>query len=180
MEHKSGKITESKTVSSYGKTKSHSFDSRVSGDEGVQQQVVGLENVSYSQGFTKETNDWEFSRVDIRMGAFVPGDMDYDIVFEGVRSVVKELVAVETDGLNGVEREPVVDEKDLDIINRCPGKSISMTYGLTMKAGGRDSEKVDVTRSVYIDDGNDLADEFLRLGEWIASWVSEELKRVKG
>lgn len=180
MDNKEGKTTVSKTRATYGKTQEHSFDSTAPNDIGIQQQVIGLENISYAQGFTKETSEWEFSRIDIRIGVFVPHGMDSDVVLESIKKIVKELVAVETDALNSVDRLPVVNAEDLEILNACLGRSISVTYGLTMKAKNRDSEKVDVARSKYVSDGEDIIDAHRVVGDWIASIIEAEHHRVKG
>lgn len=157
-----------------------SHDHEGTGEIAIQEQVVGLPYVEVTRGRTVELAPYEFARFDIGMRVYVPSGIDGD-VYGAVDEYVSQMVAFEIAGLSGKSADVSVSNESEELVAKCIGRSVTLSYGLTLKTDKKfESVRIDVGRSMYVSDGDSIVDAFHHVGDEVGRIIDDEQKKIRG
>lgn len=180
MQHVEGKAIESHTRKVDGGEETLVNYNVADGQFAKQAEVTGLESTYVSSGRTIELAPFEFARIDIGARAYHTLDKA-DAVYDALIEIVEAVIKAEEQEIAGIKRaklDPTIASVDV-LNNACVARSVSISYGLTLKGAKKfESHKIDVSRVKQIDDGEDIVAMFESVGKQVADRISERRERV--
>jgi len=180
-ELREGKSHESHIHKANGTERTVKSEYKPNGHFAKQADTTGLEAAYVNTGRTVELAPYEFARMDISMKVHFSDDED--AVYEAMIAVVTELARREEVAVAGRDVDPLpipIDAVDL-LNNECVARSISVSYGLTLKGRKRfESHKIDISQTRQLDDGESIIPAFEKLGADVGAKIGERREKIQG
>jgi len=143
----------------------------------------GLPEVAFDSGRTIALKQFEFCRVKLGIRLRYDGELDRSSVRTAAKTFIREMLKREELAVTnpGEKYVPDVDQDIIDILNSCVGRSIRVSYGLTLQTAKKyESEQADTGEELPIDDGADIFLSFEALSDMLAEEIADEHRRIKG
>jgi len=171
----------------------HTHTHKADGEEGIvkdefkrdgewaKQDSDKFDNCNVSAGVTISRGNYQFARIDIGLNySFDDEQITEDEAFNVAQSIVDEVLGREEAEIRGVARDRT-DLADFGKSEGIEGRSVYVSYGLTLNGSAKfESHRIDIGRTRYVGDAEDLTAEFEKLGEQLGERITAEREKLEG
>ncbi len=179
MKKVEGNVTESRVVNDRGQPVEHETTQGGSGKFAMHSDGSEMERVGFQSGRTIELRRFEFARVKLGISVSYQG-VQRDSVLAACENFILEMVKREEAAVGKSKYVPDVPADVIGLLDNCVRRTISLSYGLTLKAAkDYESHQVDVIEELPISDGASIVEAFEALSEELAEKTNEQYLRIR-